>query len=642
MSNIVFELFAKLGLDSSEYEQGLTDAESKAKSVGGSIANGLKTLGKVGAGITAVMGTATIAAGTTLVKGASEVAAYGDNIDKMSQKLGISAQAYQEWDAIMQHSGTSIESMSRGMQTLQKNAVNSADKFEALGISQEQLATMSTEELFSATITGLQNMGEGAERTALASELLGGSAKELGALLNTSAEDTEAMRQRVHELGGVMSDEAVKAAAAYQDSLQDMQTGFDGLKRNMMSSFLPSVTKVMDGLGNIFTGDIDTGLGQVSEGIDEAVSTITDVIPRALEVGVNIVEALATSLVENAPKLFPSLVNLVLSIGSMIIENLPMLIETGLSLILEIASGISQALPTLIPTIVEVILQIASTLIENIDLLVDAAIQLTIGLANGLIAALPVLIEKAPEIISKLVDALITNAPLLLSAAVTLIGALVQGIITAFPQLIESGKQILIILIDGIKSVFNLITQAALDLITKFIGGITDAKNRVLAVGKEIVDSVKAGIMQKIEDARTWGTDLIDNFIGGIKEKWDALKDTVSNVAGSVKDLLGFSEPKLGPLSNFHTYAPDMMQLFAKGVRDNEAMLKSVVAEAFDFGNLIATAPTMDMATVGAYGGGDFVQNITINSPTALTPSEIARQTRNATRDMALELRGKR
>lgn len=32
---------------------------------------------------------------------------------------------------------------------------------------------------------------------------------------------------------------------------------------------------------------------------------------------------------------------------------------------------------------------------------------------------------------------------------------------------------------------------------------------------------------------------------------------------------IGFSEPSRGPLSNFHTFAPDMMALFAKGIRDN-------------------------------------------------------------------------
>jgi hypothetical protein len=90
--------------------------------------------------------------------------------------------------------------------------------------------------------------------------------------------------------------------------------------------------------------------------------------------------------------------------------------------------------------------------------------------------------------------------------------------------------------------------------------------------------------MDKVEGAKTWGKDLIDNFVGGIKEKWEGLKQTVSNVAQSIKDRLGFSEPKLGPLSNFHTYAPDMMDLFAKGIRENEHVVTDQIEKSFDFG----------------------------------------------------------
>ena len=85
-------------------------------------------------------------------------------------------------------------------------------------LSQEEVAKMSTEDLFAATIKGLQGMEEGAERTVLANELLGGAVKELGPLLNTSAEETDEMRRRVRELGGVMSEDAVKSAASFQDS----------------------------------------------------------------------------------------------------------------------------------------------------------------------------------------------------------------------------------------------------------------------------------------------------------------------------------------------------------------------------------------------------------------------------------------
>jgi hypothetical protein len=94
--------------------------------------------------------------------------------------------------------------------------------------------------------------------------------------------------------------------------------------------------------------------------------------------------------------------------------------------------------------------------------------------------------------------------------------------------------------------------------------------------------NVKDGFFSLIDDAVDWGKDLIDNFIDGIVDKAGALVDTVEDIAGDIADFLGFSEPEKGPLSNFHTYAPDMMDLFMKGIEDNEDALRRQIASSFD------------------------------------------------------------
>ena len=45
--------------------------------------------------------------------------------------------------------------------------------------------------------------------------------------------------------------------------------------------------------------------------------------------------------------------------------------------------------------------------------------------------------------------------------------------------------------------------------------------------------------------------------------------DTVSGIGETIADFIGFSEPEKGPLSRFHTFAPDMIDLFTKGIDDN-------------------------------------------------------------------------
>ena len=82
-------------------------------------------------------------------------------------------------------------------------------------------------------------------------------------------------------------------------------------------------------------------------------------------------------------------------------------------------------------------------------------------------------------------------------------------------------------------------------------------------------------------NALQWGRDLIQNFINGIKDMWDRAKRAVSDFAQMIKNFLGFSEPKEGPLSDFSTYSPDMVDLFIKGLKDNQQKVADQLAQTF-------------------------------------------------------------
>lgn len=533
----IFSLVARLSLDKSDYDHGLDDAAGSAQSFGDKLKGGLATAAKVGVTAISAVGTAATAATTALVKQAGEVASYGDNIDKASQKLGISAEAYQEWDAVLQHSGTSIGSMGIGMKTLANAAANGSDAFTALGISQEKAVSMSREDLFAQTITALQNVTDENKRAQLAQELFGRSAMELGPLLNTSAADTQAMRDRVHELGGVMSNEAVKAAAAYQDNLQDMNTAIDGLKRNIVSEFIPGLSSLMEAFTDILAGD-DPGEA-LERGVDSIVGAMDNIVQKVVDIGQRVVPALVDAIVKAAPGLLDGAAQLVLTLGEAIIANLPELVRAGLEVIVTLANAIAAALPELIPTIVDVVLEIVDILTEpdTLSALIDAAIAIIIALAEGLIEAMPKLIEKAPEIIMNLVTAIIQNAPKLLEAAVQLMATFAKGIV------------------DNISAVINAIGQ----------------------MWTSLTDSIS----NLISGAWNWGKDLINNFTEGIRNFINAPIDAVKGLAGKIKSFLGFSEPDEGPLSDFHTYAPDMVKLFAKGIEDNESLITDAISDVF-------------------------------------------------------------
>ena len=383
------------------------EAENAGKSAGGKFGGAFNKVLKGGAAFAsvAIAGIGTVSAAVT--NGAKQVAEYGDEIDKMSQKVGLSAESYQKWDYVMQISGTEMANMTTGLKTLTnklddaKNGSASAQEtFARLGLSMDDLATMSREEVFAATITAFQGMEESAERAALANDLFGRSGQELAPLFNTTAEETAALMQEVQDLGGVMSGDSVKAAAAYKDALTGLQTAIGGLSRGFISELLPSLTKVVDGLSNLFSGN--GGMDQIREGISEFAAKLSEELPKFAQFGGEILIALANA----------------------IIENLPTLLDAGADLIVTLAVGLIETLPTLLQKAPEIVITLATAIINASGQIIGAAAELIAKLAQGIAARLSTIVQKGREIVSNFVQG-VRNA----LSQVTQIGLnIVQGI----------------------------------------------------------------------------------------------------------------------------------------------------------------------------------------------------------------------
>lgn len=549
----------KVELDDSGLDKEVSKTESSLSSKFGKAAGGIGKAALAGfsVGATAVAGLT-----KSIMDGAKQTAAYGDNVDKLSQKIGISAEAFQEWDYVFGQNGADISILETGMKTLSSavadagNGSKSAvEKFDKLGLSFEDLGKMSQEDMFGAVLAQLQSMPEGAERTALAADLLGKSAMELGPLLNQTAEDTEALKQQAHDLGAVMSDEAVKDAAAYTDAMDNMSHAVDGAKNQLAGSLLPALTDITNGFAGMIAGS-EGAVDQIVSGFEDLATSLTDAIPGVVDLITGLVESIATvapqiiqtladALLSSIPELLPVATDLILQLAQMLIEMAPELVQVGLQVILQLVMGIAQALPELIPACVDAVLAIVDALIDNVDLLIDASIALIIGLAEGLIAAIPKLLEKAPEIVEKLVKALIDNAPKLILAAIELVFTLIKGIGENLPKVVEAGWKI----------------------VTSVIKGIGEWLSKLPENGKKIIEKVKEGISKL--NPLTWGKDLISNFVKGIMSGIGAVGEAVGKVADKIRAFLHFSVPDEGPLADFSSYGPDLVDTFAKGIEDN-------------------------------------------------------------------------
>lgn len=427
--------------------------------------------------------TAASAIGDTAKEMITGAAEYGDTIDKMSQKMGMSSDAYQEWDFVLQHCGASIESLKPAMKTLATAAESGSDAFAQLGISQEQIAGMSQEQLFDATIAGLQNVTDETQRTYLAGKLLGRGATELGPLLNTSADDVADMRAQVHDLGGVMGSDAVKAAAAYQDSLQNMQYAFSGLKNNISGELLPTLTLIMDGVTKMLTGGGDEVAAAVGDLVVSLSGQLTAQAPRMMSVALTFIAALVTGLLSALPDLMGAAIELVGALLLGLADQLPGIITAAMSALLGIVDTITSP--------------------ESITLLIQAAMQLMLALARGLITAIPQLIDAVPGIITNLVE----------------------SFYAMMPEIIGVGIEIVIALASGLVSNAGHIIAAVPRLVETIVRGFLACVRSYWSIGKSIVDGIRQGIV----------------------EQWQRLKSDVSNLftglVSWIKNLLGIHSP---------------------------------------------------------------------------------------------------
>jgi len=542
----VLDLKATLALDTSQYDNGLNSAETKAKGFGGKLKKGLGTAAKVGAATIAAVGTAAVGAGVAITKATGAVAEHGDNIDKMSQKMGMSAKAYQEWDAVLQHSGTSIEAMKPSMKTLANAAQSGAEEFQKLGISQEEVANLSQEDLFAKTIEGLQNMEEGTERTAIASKLLGRGATELGALLNTSAEDTQKMKDRVNELGGVMSDEAVKASAAYQDSLQDLQTAMEGTRRNAISKFLPGMVDVMDGLASILAGKAG-GSEKIEKGIDKIIDTA----------------------VNTAPKMFGKFKQIGKGLLNAIFENLPD-ITSGL---MKFAYSGIQGLVKMTPAIAEVARKILSSAIQTALTAIPGLLQ---SAGKAIAEGLPKLVEAGLKLIRDFANNLANNGGDLTNAGTGLIGNLIKGIIATIPILIQYAPQIIVALVKAILRMLPSIVKAGAKIVVSLVKGIVSINANI---GKALAKGAKSAI-EKIKNLKwiSLGVNIVKGIAKGIISSGGLIVRAAVNAAKSAfnkaKEFLGINSPS----KLFRdVIGKNIASGMALGIEDNEPVVTSAV-----------------------------------------------------------------
>lgn len=423
-------------------------------------------------------------------------------------------------------------------------------------------------------------------------------------LLDTSVDRWNAVDEAIANASG-----SAKAMANTQlDNLQGditlFKSAWEGLQIAISDKVTPALRKFVQ-FGSTQVSNLSKALkeGGLGGAFKYVLSTIKDLGNKAKEAFLKMAPQIAAAvptIIEGLISGFEGNVKLIVGIAMALLdglkvgitENLPTLLESAIAIVTSVSNFLRESFPQMIPALIDLVMKMGVMLSDPNTLvpLLDAAIEIILALVEGILYSLPTLLDQADVIISNLLDALIVAVPKLLNAAKEIVAMLVAGVVDNLDKILALGVTLVMKIAEGIYTWGHKLYTTAVDAVTE----------------------IKDGFSSGIEAAKEWGSDLIDNFIGGIKEKWENLKNTVTEMAQMVQDFIGFSEPKMGPLSNFHTYAPDMMDLFAKGIKDNKHKITGELSTA-----LYGVENTITNVNAGMRGGyGNITNNIHISGAT--------------------------
>ena len=335
----------------------------------------------------------------------------------------------------------------------------------------------------------IEGLTEAANETAKTGAITGGladalnwagvSEDEFQAKLDACTSEQERQALITETLNGLYSDaaekyrevngdiiDAQKATANLNNAMAELGAIAEPIVtklKQLAAELLQQITPFVELIGTGLTGALEGAEGaaeQFSEGLlgllTFAVERLTGMLPNFLNFAMQMIETLATGIIEALPTLIPAITQIVTQIMQILIDNIPMLITVAAQIIQQLITGIGTALPTLIPMVVQIVTQIVQSLVDNLPLLIDAALQLITGLAQGLINAIPVLIAALPQIVAGIVSAFGSLVGEMVNAGANLLHGLWEGISSAASWLWDKVTGWAQGLVDGIKGFFGI------------------------------------------------------------------------------------------------------------------------------------------------------------------------------------------
>lgn len=453
-----FNLFAKITLDSSEYEKSLKNAKSSASGLTG-------LFGKVGSAASTVgKGIFTVATNVAKVS----VAATTAGAAAVSTLTGLAINSYADYEQLV-----------GGVETLYKTSADkvrqyAADAYKTAGLSANEY--MNTATTFAAALvsslggdteqaaelanTAISDMSDNANKmgTNISSiqDAYNGFAKQNYTMLDNlklgyGGTKTEMERliddaNKLNAAQGKATNYTIDSYADVVSAIHDVQNamGITGTTAKEASTTIQgSINATKSAWSNLVTGIADDNANfeqLISNFVDSATTAASNIIPR-IEVALNgaakLIESLVPpimaelpSLIETVlPQLAQSAVNIVQTLVTGISANAAQLIDSAIQIITVLCNGIYQMLPTVAQSALEIVLTMVSKLNENLPQMLDTAGQMLIAFVKGVSEHLPDVMLAAASIVETLLTYFVQHLPDIVTGAMQMGDAVIDGII---------------------------------------------------------------------------------------------------------------------------------------------------------------------------------------------------------------------
>ena len=270
----------------------------------------------------------------------------------------------------------------------------------------------------------------------------------------------------------------------------------------------------MEKQSQTFSGLISTLKDNAQQLLGEVVKPISDGLTESLlPAAISAIEQLTQGFEENGVSgMIQAAGNIVNGLFTGMMENAPLLISTGMELLNQFLLGIATGVPALITKGFEIVTQLVLGILQNLPQLITQGAAVITNFVNGLLSSLPSVLQSGVQMILRLVDGIINNLPSIVSAAAQAIARFIASIASNLPQIIATGNKIIAELAVGlIKAIPSLVSK-----IPQIISAIKDAFLSVdwLSVGVNIIKGIASGVAsaagQLVDAAVSAATDALN------------------------------------------------------------------------------------------------------------------------------------